>query len=209
MAAKPKHPSYDVHPTVDYARAVIANMPDKTGRSIKQWVKLLKADGPRETRERRAGLKSEHGLGMTTGYMIVDWAEDSGKVDLDPKSHLAAAPGRVDELYSGPREALRPIHDAVVAGARKRHRELRISPCTTIVPLYRQHVIAQLRPATQKRVDLGLALKRATGRLPKRLIDTGGLAKGDRITHRIPLEDPDQIDDLLWKWFEVAWELDA
>ena len=70
-------------------------------------------------------------------------------------------------------------------------------------------MIAQLRPATQKRVDLGLALKRATGRLPKRLIDTGGLAKGDRITHRIPLEHPDQVDDLLWKWFEVAWELDA
>ena len=39
---------------------------------------------------------------MTTGYMIVDWAEDNGKVDLDPKSYLAAAPGRVDELYSGP-----------------------------------------------------------------------------------------------------------
>ena len=58
MAAKPKHPSYDVHPTVDYARAVIANMPDKTGRSIKQSVKLLKADGPGETRERRAWLKS-------------------------------------------------------------------------------------------------------------------------------------------------------
>jgi|TARA_B100000809_G_scaffold242574_1_gene266781 hypothetical protein len=37
---------------------VIANMPDKTGRSIKQWVKLLKADGPGETRERRAWLKS-------------------------------------------------------------------------------------------------------------------------------------------------------
>ena len=34
--------------------------------------------------------------------MIVDWAEDNGKVDLDPKSYLAAAPGRVDELYSGP-----------------------------------------------------------------------------------------------------------
>jgi hypothetical protein len=39
---------------------------------------------------------------------------------------------------------------------------------------------------------LGLALGKT--KTPKRLIDTGGLAKKDRITHRIPLESVEEID---------------
>jgi hypothetical protein len=46
-------------------------------------------------------------------------------------------------------------------------------------------VIAQIKPATRTRIDLGFALgsREAEGRL----IDTGGYAKKDRITHRIPI----------------------
>jgi hypothetical protein len=63
--------------------------------------------------------------------------------------------------------------------------DIRICPCRTIVPIYRNHVIAQVKPATNKRIDFGVALgnMKAKGRL----IDTGGYDKGDRITHRIPI----------------------
>jgi hypothetical protein len=59
------------------------------------------------------------------------------------------------------------------------------SEFATIVPLHRNHVIAQIKPATRTRIDLGFALeaRKAEGRL----IDTGGYAKKDRITHRIPI----------------------
>jgi len=36
-------------------------------------------------------------------------------------------------------------------------------------------------------IDLGFALTHYKGKLPKRLIDTGGLAKKDRITHRMEI----------------------
>jgi Domain of unknown function (DUF5655) len=45
--------------------------------------------------------------------------------------------------------------------------------------------------------------------LPKRLIDTGGIAKGDRITHRIEVTSLEEIDDGLKKWLRVAYDLDA
>jgi hypothetical protein len=70
-------------------------------------------------------------------------------------------------------------------------------------------VIAQIKPTTQTRVDLGLALKVAETPIPARLIETGGLQKGDRITHRIPLMRADEIDDEVKRWLATAYELDA
>ncbi len=44
---------------------------------------------------------------------------------------------------------------------------------------------------------------------PKRLIDTGGYAKKDRITHRIPLESVKEIDKEVERWLKTKYELDA
>jgi len=77
-----------------------------------------------------------------------------------------------------------------------------------MVPLYRNHVFAQIKPTTNTRVDFGLALTRYQGKLPKRLVDTGGLAKKDRITHRIELTAVNQIDDEVKKWLDIAYDLD-
>jgi len=75
------------------------------------------------------------------------------------------------------------------------------------VPLYRNHVFAQIKPATLKRIDMGFALHdtKAKGRL----IDTGGFAKKDRITHRIPITSIDEIDDEVQHWLQVAYDRDA
>jgi len=78
-----------------------------------------------------------------------------------------------------------------------------------MVPLYRNHVFAQLKATNKTRFDLGLALAHYKGRLPKRLVDTGGLAKKDRITHRIELKSEDEIDSEVGKWLKTAYDLDA
>jgi hypothetical protein len=59
--------------------------------------------------------------------------------------------------------------------------------------LYREHVFAEIKPATRTRIDVGLALGDA--KVPPRLIDTGGLAKKNRITRRIPITSLGEIDD--------------
>ena len=80
-------------------------------------------------------------------------------------------------------------------------------PCETIVPLYRNHVFAQIKPTTKTRIDFGLALKDtpATGRL----LDTGGFAKKDRITHRFAITAPAEIDEEVRRWLKRAYEMDA
>jgi hypothetical protein len=82
-----------------------------------------------------------------------------------------------------------------------------VCPCKTIVPLYRKHVFAQIKPTTRTRIDMGFAMgaRSAEGRL----IDTGGYAKKDRITYRIPISSVAEIDGEVKKWLRVAYDGDA
>ncbi len=41
------------------------------------------------------------------------------------------------------------------------------------------------------------------------MIDTGGLAKKDRITHRLEIRAAEQIDGEAKKWLKTAYDLDA
>jgi len=122
---------------------------------------------------------------------------------------LKAAVGYVEEQYAGPKEKLRAIYDRLFEVGKKTGGEVKACPCKTIVPLYRNHVFAQIKPTTSSRVDLGFALAKYKGKLPKRMIDTGGLAKKDRITHRIEITSVGEIDGEVKKWLRAAYDLDA
>ena len=110
-------------------------------------------------------------------------------------------------MFSGKKAVLRAIYEELLAAGKSLGDDVRACPCETIVPLYRTHVFAQIKPTTNTRVDLGLAL----GDTPAggRLIDTGGLAKKDRITRRVPISAPDEIDDEVLGWLRVAYDRDA
>jgi hypothetical protein len=75
------------------------------------------------------------------------------------------------------------------------------------VAIYRNHVIAQIKPSARTRIDFGLALKDTPAK--GRLIDTGGLAKKDRITHRVEITSLDDVDAFVEKWLRRAYEMDA
>jgi Domain of unknown function (DUF5655)/Domain of unknown function (DUF4287) len=203
-----KHPKYGVHPSIKMAQSIVANMKPKTGRTLDEWVELVKKKGPAQQKDRNAWLKEKQGLGMVYAHIVAQYAEGKGAADHEPEGYLAAAPGYVDAMYAGPKEALRPIHDRLVELGMKLGRDVRVCPCTTVVPLYRNHVIAEIKPSTRTRIDFGLALRKHKGNLPKRIVETGGLAKDDRITHKIPLTKLDEVDDEVMRWMKVAYELD-
>jgi hypothetical protein len=186
---------------------VIANLEQKTGRTLDEWVALVKKSGPKTDAERRDWLKKEHGIGTSTAGWIVERAAGRGKDDFDPQAYLKAAPGYVDAMYAGGKAGLRPLHDELIELGRSMGPDVKVCPCETIVPLYRNHVFAQIKPSTRTRIDFGFALgdTKATGRL----IDTGGFAKKDRITHRIPITAPEDIDAEVRKWLKVAYDRDA
>lgn len=195
---------YAVHPSVAYARTIVANIPARTGRSIEDWTALIKRDGPNGTKARIAWLRQVHGLGGSTAFMLVDWAEGR-TAEYSDEGYLAAAPLMVDAIYAGKKAALRPLHDRLVAEARALGPDVRACPMSTIVPLYRTHVFAQIKPSTNRRIDLGLALKGEPG--SGRLIPLK--ADDNRITHRIGVTAEAGVDAEVMAWLQQAYNKDA
>ena len=200
---------YDVHPGVAMVQKWVAELKAKTGRSLEEWIALVEKDGPRDNAARRAWLKSKHKLGTNSAWWIADHASGIGGEEDSPEKYLAAAAQHVEEQYSGKRAGLRPIFEKLLELGRSLGSDVKVCPCKTMVPLYRQHVFAQIKPTTNTRIDLGLCFTTYQGKLPKRLIDTGGLAKKDRITHRIEVTAAEQVDAELAKWLTVTYSLDA
>jgi Domain of unknown function (DUF5655)/Domain of unknown function (DUF4287) len=200
---------YGVHPGVAMVQKWIGELKEKTGRSLEEWVALTKKEGPKEEKARREWLKTKHKLGTNSAWWISDRVEGKGGEEDSPEAYLKAAVAYVEEQYAGGKEKLRPIYDELLRLGKSMGQDVKACPCKTMVPLYREHVFAQIKPTTNKRVDLGFALAHYKGRLPKRIIDTGGLAKKDRITHRIALKSVDEIDADVKKWLKAAYDLDT
>lgn len=198
---------YSVHPGVTMMQTWVATLPDKTGRSLDEWIRLVQETGPPTEKERREWLKSHHSLGTNAAWWIAERAEGKGQEDSDPEAYLRAAAEWVEALFAGGKAGLRPVYEELLRLGKEIGPDVRICPCKTIVPFYREHVFAQAKPSTRTRLDFGFAL----GDTPAagRLIDTGGYAKKDRITHRIGLASVAEVDGEVRHWLKVAYDRDA
>jgi hypothetical protein len=185
----------------------IAELPQRTGRSLEEWLALTKNSCPSTEKERREWLKTEHKLGTNSAAWIAERLEGKGAEEDSAEAYLKTAAEWVEAQYSGPRAALRPLYEQLLKLGFSLGNDVKACPCKTMVPLYRNHVFAQIKPSTNTRIDLGFAL--GNMKTPKRLIDTGGYAKKDRITRRIEVRSTADIDDELKRWLKKAYELDG
>jgi predicted transport protein len=206
--APASQPPYDLHPSVAYVQALIANLQTGTGRSLEAWVAALHQEEPADP---RAWLKAQ-GLGTNqAGFVLQRAGRAPGHAfDDSPEGYLAAAPGYVAAQYAGRKAAWRPLFEAITQRARSLGPEVKICPCETKVSFYRHHVFAELKPLAS-RLDLGLSLgDPAAIREPSgRVKDTGGFPKKDRITHRVELVSESDLDEALMAWFRQAYERDG
>lgn len=166
---------------------MIANMPEKTGKPLEDWLGIVAKSGLDKHGKIVAMLKGDHGMGHGFANLVAAKALDSGEeVDL------------VAAQYSGAKADLKPIHDAVVAFAKSLGSDVEIAPKKTSVSLRRKKQFALITPATKTRVDLGLALK---GDEP-----AGRLEKGDAMcSHRVRLESVEAFDAEVQGWVAEAY----
>ena len=204
-AAKVRGP-YSLHPGVAQTAKWVKELPQKTGRSLEEWVALIQSSGPASEKERREWLKQEHKLGTNYAAWLAGRADGKNTEEDSPETYLKTAAEWVEAQYAGPRAELRPLYERLLKLGLGLGKDVKACPCKTMVPLYRQHVFAQIKPATNTRIDLGFAL--GNMKTPKRLIDTGGYEKKDRITRRIEIREKADIDDEVTRWMEKAYEMD-
>ncbi len=178
--------------------AIARNLPEKTGKTFEEWVKIAKNSGLSTRKERIAWLKSEHGLGSVTAMFIA--AESEGRGIADEYSDEEALLGG---MYSGEKAALRPLYDELAKAARKLGKDVRLTVCKTYVGMSRARQFGMIRPSTKTRVDLGLVLKDAA---PSARLVKAGTIGNDRMTHRIGVETKKDVDAELKDWLRKAYE---
>jgi hypothetical protein len=175
-------------------RAVIANLPEKTGKSLAQWLALLKKDGPAAPKEQVQWLKTVHHVGHVTAQCIV--ASTEGKGD-----EYEATQGLVDGLFGKGNPVFKAIYEKVLAET-KSLPGAQAKPCKTYVPFYHRIQFARIKPAGKSHVELLLALddkEQGKGRLTP--VKSGEA----RMTHVVKLHAPDDVNAEVRKWLKKAY----
>jgi hypothetical protein len=197
---------YSPHPGLAMVAKWKNELPTKTGRSLEEWIELVQESGPETEKERREWLKNKYKLGTNSAWWIAERAEGKGLEEDSPEAYLEAAERWVQAMFSGPKAALKPLYDELLGVVLAMAKDVKASPGKTAIAIYRNHVIATIKAATNSRIDLGLSL--GNMKTPKRLIDTGGYEKKDRITRRIEVKTAKDISDELKRWLKKAYERD-
>src|SRR5947209_1692067 len=143
---------YDVHPGVAMIRKWTDELPAKTGRTLDQWAALVRASPLAERKDRTAWLKKEFGFGTNTAYWIVEYARDEATWDGDPNVYLRQAADYVEAMFAGRKAGLWPVYEKLVAEVRRLGPDVKVCPCKTQVPFYRERVFAQVKPSTRTRL---------------------------------------------------------
>jgi hypothetical protein len=177
----------------------LANIQAKTGKSLEQLAALVRQSGLTKHGEIRAMLQEQFGLGYGDANTLVHVVLES-----DGERAAAAQGASLDdvlnEIYTGPKAALRPIHDALMSRI-KPLGDFEILPKKGYVSLRRKKQFAMIGPATNTRVELGLNVKglAANPRLKEE-------PAGSMCNYKVRLADADEVDGEIVSWIQRAFD---
>jgi predicted transport protein len=181
-------------PPEEMAASMIRNLPEKTGKSLDEWLQITRASGLGKHGQILKMLKTDHG--MTHGFAnlvamkTLQSGTEPGQDDL------------VEGQYSGPKADLRPIYDAIVAEIGKFGGDVEISPKKAYVSLRRSKQFGIVQPSTKTRVDVGINLK---GIDPTDRLEASGSFNA-MVSHRVRVTEKSQVDTELVAWLRQAYE---
>ena len=177
----------------------LANIEKRTGKSLDELARVIRASGLSKHGEIRDMLKRDLGMGHGDANTLVH-------ITLKSDGQSAAdATGQSGEdvlaaIYAGPKTALRPIHEALMK------RIVAFGPFETApkkgyVSLRRKKQFAMIGPATNSRVEVGLNMKdvrQPHGSKPSRPAGCARL--------KVKLTNPKEVDAELTSWIRRAYD---
>lgn len=187
-------------PDVNKAIATqLDNIVKRTGKSIAELTAIVKGSGLTKHGELVAMLKSTLNMGHGDANTLVHTVLKSDGEGAAAAQGLSMA-DVLDGLYAGPKAALRPIHDQLLAEIRK-FGDFEEAPKKTYVSYRRKKQFAMIGPATNTRVEVGLNMKgvQATDRLQE-------LPPGQMCNYKVKLTDAKDVDAELVAWVRTAFD---
>jgi hypothetical protein len=175
----------------------LANIEKRSGKSLAELVALVKSSGLAKHGEVIAMLKTKLSLGHGDANAIALYAKSASETTTAAD---ASPEGAVDALYSGPKAALRPIHDALMAKLRG-FGDFEVAPKKGYLSLRRAKQFACVTPATKTRLDVGIILKNVEG--TARLVAQAAPAM---FPFKVGLTSVGEVDRELLAWLKSAFD---
>ena len=177
----------------------LANIEKRTGKSLDALTRIVKDSGLTRHGEIRDMLKRDLGMGHGDANTLVhvvlksdgaSAAEAAGKSPADV----------LDDIYSGPKASLRPIHDKLMT-AIDSFGPFEIAPKKAYVSLRRKKQFAMIGPATNARVDLGLNMKDVAATTRLKAMPVGGMCQ-----YQVRITDVTEVNSELIAWIRRAYD---
>lgn len=181
----------------DAAQTMINNLPEKTGKSLDEWLKITKASGLQKHGEIMKLLKGDYSVSHGFANLITHMTLNSAAFTMNKTTDLIA------EQYAGPKADLRPIYDKLEKAIKAFGKDIEFAPKKAYVSLRRKKQFALIQPTTKTRVDLGINIK---GKAAEGKLEASGSFNA-MVSHRVRIESVDQVDDEVIAWLREAYDL--
>lgn len=167
---------------------------EKTGKSLEEWIKIVKNTKLDKHKAIMDFLKAEHGFTHGFANLVALKARSADAASHDAEDLIA-------NQYKG-KEILIPIYEELLKKISEFGDDITITPKKDSVSIIRKKQFALIKPATKTRIDLGLKIKDKT--TTDRLGNSGPF--GSMCTHRVQLTDPKEVDKELLTWLKDAYD---
>lgn len=177
----------------------LSNIQTKTGKSLDELTALVQTSGLTRHSEIRKMLIDQLGLGYGDANTLAHFALKSDGASAAEARGLTSN-DVVDEIYSGPKAGLRPIHDRVMEIIHG-FGEFEVAPKKGYLSLRRKKQFVMVGPATNSRVEIGLNIKGLPA--ADRLLEQ---PSGSMCNYKIKVTDAAQVDAEVIAWMRQAYE---
>ena len=186
--------------SLDSARTTqLINIESKTGKNLAELREIIEKSGIQKHSEIRSMLMEKFELGYGDANALVFFARESDGQSRAEGQGLSLDQ-LVDEIYSGNKAALAPMHDKVMNEI-KSFGDFEIVPKKGYLSLRRKRQFAMIGPGTKGRLEIGLNIKGTEG--DERFIaqPAGGMCQ-----IKAYLTSLDEIDHDLIRWIRLAYD---
>lgn len=179
----------------DQTASMIANMPEKTGKAMDDWLKIVTKTKLTKHGEIVAMLKKDHGMGHGFANLVAHKALASDAGSHDGEDLLAAH-------YAGAKAPLKPIYDKLAKIIEGFGKDVEFAPKKAYMSLRRSKQFGLIQPSTATRLDLGLNLKDVA---PAGRLEAAG-SWNAMCTHRVKLASAADVDAEVKAWLKKAYD---
>jgi hypothetical protein len=175
------------------------NIQTKTGKTLDELFTLIRKSGLAKHGEMRDMLKRDLGMGHGDANTLVHVFRQS---DGKPGAQTTDVPldDVLDEIYAGPKAALRPIHEKVMAAITD-FGPFEIAPKKGYLSLRRKKQFAMIGPATKMRVEVGLNMKGVEATTRLMAMPAGGMCQ-----YKVNVTAAEEVDQELLAWIRQAYD---